>query len=114
MANNIEITLLLDLYGETLTPKQRDYLNFYYNDDLSLSEIAEREGISRQGVRDSLRKAEVQLQEYENALGMVEKRLKLEKCLRVLMQDVEHLDEKDPRVMKLIEDIRVMIDALEY
>ena len=41
MANNIEISMLLDLYGEALTIKQRDYLNFYYNDDLSLSEIAE-------------------------------------------------------------------------
>ena len=106
--------LLLDIYGELLPQSQREALDMRYNADLSLSEIAEREGISRQGVRDSLRKAEVQLQEYENALGMVEKRLKLEKCLRVLMQDVEHLDEKDPRVMKLIEDIRVMIDALEY
>ena len=41
MANNIEISMLLDLYGEALTTKQRDYLSFYYNDDLSLSEIAE-------------------------------------------------------------------------
>ena len=50
----------------------------------------------------------------ESATRSERQRFKLEKCLRVLMQDVEHLDEKDPRVMKLIEDIRVMIDALEY
>lgn len=110
----IQRSLLFDCYGALLTERQRDLLSQSIDEDCSLSEIAEREGISRQGVRDSLRKAEVQLQEYENALGMVEKRLKLEKCLRVLTQDVEHLDEKDPRVMKLIEDIRVMIDALEY
>ena len=47
MANNIEISMLLDLYGEALTTKQRDYLCFYYNDDLSLSEIAENEEIGR-------------------------------------------------------------------
>ncbi len=49
VANSIEITMLLDLYGEALTVKQRDYLNFYYNDDLSLSEIAENEGIYPSG-----------------------------------------------------------------
>ena len=42
MANNVEITILLDFYGEMLTEKQRDFLSYYYNDDLSLSEIAER------------------------------------------------------------------------
>ena len=45
MANNVEITILLDFYGEMLTQKQRDFLGYYYNDDLSLSEIAENEGI---------------------------------------------------------------------
>ena len=53
MANNVEITILLDFYGEMLTQKQRDFLGYYYNDDLSLSEIAENEGITRQGVRDA-------------------------------------------------------------
>ena len=73
MANNIEITLLLDLYGETLTPKQRDYLNFYYNDDLSLSEIAENEGITRQGVRDAIKRAETVLYDMESKLRFSQK-----------------------------------------
>ena len=50
MANNVEITILLDFYGDMLTAKQRDFINLYYNDDLSLAEIAENEGITRQGV----------------------------------------------------------------
>ena len=70
MANSIEITMLLDLYGEALTNKQRDYLNFYYNDDLSLSEIAEDEGISRQGVRHIIKKGEEELLRLETTLGL--------------------------------------------
>ena len=49
MAKNYEIAVLIDFYGEMLTAKQRDFLEYYYNDDLSLSEIAENEGITRQG-----------------------------------------------------------------
>ena len=52
MAKNLEIALLFDFYGEMLTEKQRDVVELYYDDDLSLSEIAENEGITRQGVRD--------------------------------------------------------------
>ncbi len=68
MANNIEISILLDLYGEALTQKQRDYLSYYYNDDLSLAEIAENEGITRQGVRDAIKRAEAVLFDMESKL----------------------------------------------
>lgn len=73
MANNVEITILLDFYGEMLTVKQRDFLGLYYNEDLSLSEIAENEGITRQGVRDAIKRAEGQLYDMENRLGFVKK-----------------------------------------
>ena len=70
MAKNLEISLLLDFYGEMLTDKQRDMVDYYYNDDLSLSEIAENEGITRQGVRDSIKRAEAQMIEMEDRLGL--------------------------------------------
>ena len=54
MAKNLEISYLLDFYSEMLTQKQREVIEYYYNDDLSLSEIAMNEGITRQGVRDSI------------------------------------------------------------
>lgn len=73
MANNVEITILLDFYGDMLTAKQRDFINLYYNDDLSLAEIAENEGITRQGVRDAIKRAEGQLYEMELRLGFVKK-----------------------------------------
>lgn len=73
MAKNLEIAVLLDFYGEMLTEKQRSFLEYYYNDDLSLSEIAENEGITRQGVRDAIKRAEGQLFDMENRLGIVAK-----------------------------------------
>jgi len=54
VAKNLEISFLLDFYGSMLTEKQRIMIEYYYNDDLSLAEIADNEGITRQGVRDSI------------------------------------------------------------
>ena len=71
MAKNYEMAVLIDFYGEMLTAKQRDFLEYYYNDDLSLSEIAENEGITRQGVRDAIKRAEAQLIAMEERLGLV-------------------------------------------
>jgi len=70
VAKNLDIPLLYDFYGELLTDKQRNMIELYYHQDLSLSEIAENIGISRQGVRDSVKRAEAQLIEMETQLGM--------------------------------------------
>ena len=67
---NLEIGLLLDFYGEILPERRRDILDLYYNDDLSLSEIAEQIGITRQAVRDSIKKTEQELFFYEEKLGL--------------------------------------------
>ncbi len=70
MSKNLTITILLDFYGELLTEKQTDALHSYYEEDCSLSEIAENMGISRQGVRDFIKRGEAQLIEYEEKLGL--------------------------------------------
>ena len=67
----LEMSLLFDFYGETLTEKQRELFDLYYNEDLSLAEIAEHAGITRQGVRDSIKRAEHALGEMESKLGLV-------------------------------------------
>ena len=72
MAKDLKYTFLLDFYGEMLTERQRDIIDSYYNADLSLSEIAENEGMTRQGVRDSIKRAETQLLEYDQKLGLIE------------------------------------------
>ena len=73
MAKDLTVSLLLDFYGDMLTEKQRDVVDFYYNQDLSLSEIADNEGITRQGVRDNLKRAEGQLRDMEARLGLVKR-----------------------------------------
>ncbi len=64
-------TLLFDFYGELLTPKQREYFDLHYNDDLSLFEIAEQNGTSRQAVWDIIRRAESALRDIEKRTGLV-------------------------------------------
>ena len=72
MAKDLEISFLLDFYGDMLTEKQREVIEFYYNEDLSLSEIADNEGITRQGVRDSIKRAEAQLLQKQIRLDMIQ------------------------------------------
>ena len=70
---NMRVPLLLDTYGVLLTERKREILDYYYNDDYSLSEISELTGISRQGVRDSIKKSEEEIYGYESRLKIVEK-----------------------------------------
>lgn len=93
MANNLEVSFLLDFYGDMLTQKQRDFLVYYYDDDLSLSEIAENEGITRQGVRDTIKRAENQLFEMEKALHFAEHYKQLRQGLNEIKQSAEKINE---------------------
>ena len=65
------MTMLYDFYGELLTDRQKEFFDYYYNDDLSLSEIAENAGISRQGVRDVIVRAEGIMQEFEDKTHLI-------------------------------------------
>jgi len=69
----LQNTMLFDFFGELLTEKQQEYYDLYHNEDLSLSEIAESAGISRQGVYDIITRAEKTLVEIENKTGIIEK-----------------------------------------
>ncbi len=70
VAKDLKISYLLDFYGDMLTEKQQEVIDAYYNEDLSLAEIAEDWGITRQGVRDAIKRAEQQLTEMEERLGL--------------------------------------------
>ena len=87
----LEMSLLFDFYGETLTEKQRELFDLYYNEDLSLAEIAEHASITRQGVRDSIKRAEHTLREMEEKLGLVARYGGTERCAEELMHEVERL-----------------------
>jgi len=70
---NLNFVYLLDFYGGILNDRQREVLTLYYDDDLSLAEIAEITNISRQGVHDLIKRGEVKLTDAENALGLAER-----------------------------------------
>ncbi len=81
MAKNLELSYLLDFYGNALTEKQREMMEQYYNDDLSLSEIGENFGITRQGVRDSIKHGESSLLELEEKVGFAARYRQLQEKL---------------------------------
>ena len=83
--------MLLDFYGELLTEKQRQCCELHYNEDLSLSEIAEQSGISRQGVWDNLRRAEAALREFEEKTGLVRRFLEQRAELEELRKQTAEL-----------------------
>ena len=86
MAKDFEMGYLLDFYGEVLTPKQREMLNQYYNDDLSLSEIGENFGITRQGARDAIKHGETTLKELEAKVGFAARYRRVQEKLEELEQ----------------------------
>ncbi|MDO5141787.1 MAG: YlxM family DNA-binding protein [Eubacteriales bacterium] len=90
-ARPLEMSLLFDFYGETLTDKQRELFDLYHNEDLSLGEIAEHAGITRQGVRDSVRRAEHALHDMEARLGLVARYGDVERLTEALAHEVAQL-----------------------
>ena len=90
MDKNIELSILCDLYGKLLTEKQFEFLNDYYNNDLSLSEIAENNKITRQAVRDIIKKGENKLFEYEEKLLFMKRMLKQEDMLKKVLLEPSH------------------------
>ena len=84
MIKNMNLSLLYDYYGSFLTDKQADIFDLYYNEDLSLSEIGEHLGITRQGARDALKRGEFILSEMEEKIGMVRKANALMKAANIL------------------------------
>ena len=84
MEKNVRMCMLLDCYSLLLTQKQSECMRYYYEEDLSLAEISELLGISRQGVRDCIKKAEGALEHMESNLGLIKSELKLEKLLKGL------------------------------
>lgn len=92
MEKRIRTSLLFDLYGKLITDKRSEALRMYLEEDLSLSEIAEAMGVSRQAVHDGILRAEEKLEEYEHALGLMAKR---EVRMHLLREAGEALDRAD-------------------
>jgi predicted DNA-binding protein YlxM (UPF0122 family) len=111
---NVEMGMLLDIYGSMLTKKQYELLNDYYNNDLSLSEIAENENITRQAVRDNLKKGEKKLFEFEEKLKVMKKQLDQEEKIASILSNINKLDENstDEEVVEILEYVKRNLSAL--
>ena len=114
MAKNLDMIMLLDFYGEMLTQKQRDFISFYYNDDLSLAEIAENAGITRQGVRDAIKRAESQLVEMEERVGFVARFEQVKAGLSEISAKAGRINEENLKcgLSREINDLTVEIQSL--
>ncbi|MBQ6676981.1 MAG: winged helix-turn-helix transcriptional regulator [Clostridia bacterium] len=103
---NMKLPILLDVYGALLTERQYELLDLYYNEDLSLSEIAENTGLSRQGVRDAVKKAENELSGFEDKLGFVEKKEETDRLLAEAERIAKELpDELSVELLKIISEL---------
>lgn len=96
---NLQIGLLCDFYGKMLTEKQLSAIIMYYDDDLSLAEIAVQTGITRQGVRDCIKKGEAILLDMEEKLGLAEKFTRLREGMDEIRAAAEAIREQNSRGM---------------
>ena len=92
--NKIEYSLLLDYYGELLTKHQIDILDEYFNEDLSMNEIADNYSISKSAVQDLIKRSIKQLQNYEDKLNLINKDTKLNKILDSMKNEKNELLDK--------------------
>ena len=98
MEDRVEISLLMDFYSSLLTQKQNEIMQWYYNDDLSLAEIAELNKTSRQAIHDLIKRCYKQLLSYESKLHLLEKSIKKEKEIINFLEDLKNkysIDNKD-------------------
>ena len=114
MENNVKISILNELYGKLLTKKQSEIINDYYNMDLSLSEIAENNNITRQAVRDILKKGEKKLFEYEEKLQFMKRTLSQEKKIEKVLSELTKIqkNDSDKQIATILENIKKELNCL--
>ena len=111
MEKNVEISLLYSFYGRMLTERQADTIDLYYNEDLSLSEVGAELGISRQGVRDNLKRAEATLYDTEERLGLAKRFLGIKSKLGEIDNIIADI-EKSPESRNLSVNIKKQINSI--
>ena len=110
----LEMALLFDYYGGMLTDKQRDCFDMRYNQDLSLGEIAEMMGVSRQAVNDNLKKTEALLRRMEENIGSVKRDMAMRSALQEILEAATVLDaSSDPAISEAAQRIRAAVHTLE-
>lgn len=110
--NNVaEANQLFDLYGGLLTEKKRQFMELYYEEDMSLAEIAEEFNISRAAVHDSLKSAEKSLREYEKKLGLLSGYREREITINKIADEMERLLKENPEAETRILEIKRLLET---
>ena len=114
MEKNVQISMLLEIYGKLLTKTQYDFLDDYYNSDLSLSEIAENREITRQAARDNIKKGENKLFEYEEKLKIMQRTLKQEKKISEILSEITKIQTQfsDEQIASMLEHIKEELNCV--
>lgn len=105
---------MIDFYGDMLTEKQREVVELYYNEDLSLAEIADHSMITRQGVRDSIKRAEAQLLLYEEKLGLAKRFRAMQEKLDKIRETAEKINEYNDKFSLSIEIREMANQIMQY
>lgn len=116
MAKDLRISFLLDFYGDMLTETQREVVDAYYNEDLSLAEIAQDRDITRQGVRDAIKRAEQQLLEMEDRLGLARRFQEIQKTLTLICDcalNIQDLNEQNGQVVGIDESAAKILECAQ-
>lgn len=111
---DMHLSLLIDIYGALLSERKRELMTYYYDEDYSLSEIAEITGISRQGIRDSVKKSEAEIRDLEEKLHLAERTQKLNRSLTELSKDLAGIADSatEPNVKTALEEAIRSIEKL--
>ena len=110
----LERTLLFDTYGGMLTDKQKECFDMRYNQDLSLGEIAEELGVSRQAVNDNLTRTEALLRRMEENIGSVKRHMQMRQAVQEILDATTVLDaSSDPAILEAAQRIRAAVHTLE-
>ena len=114
MEKHVKISMLCQIYGKLLTKKQLEILTDYYNNDLSLSEIAENNNITRQAVNDIIKKGENKLFELEEKLEIMKRMLKQEEQIAIILAEISKIEEKstDKQIAKILTHVKKELNCL--
>ena len=114
MEKNVKVSMLCEVYGNLLTKKQLSILQDYYDKDLSLSEIAQNQEITRQAVRDIIKKGENKLFELEEKLGIMKKTFKQEEKIAIILSELTKIQKRstDKQVAEILTNVKKELNCL--
>lgn len=114
MEKNVKVSMICEVYGNLLTKKQLSILQDYYDKDLSLSEIAQNQEITRQAVRDIIKKGENKLFELEEKLGIMKKTFKQEEKIAIILSELTKIQKRstDKQVAEILTHVKKELNCL--